>query len=86
MEFMDVPPYPNKPTSGRSAEIDADVEMLKKHPGKSALLIKGWRSSGHSGYKKRGVVLTARRNADGTWDIYGWWPTNTSNSNKKGKK
>jgi len=82
MEFMDLPPYRNKPLTGRSQEIDAEVEELKKHPGKPALLLKGWHSGGHSGYKKRGVITTGRKNSDGTWDIYGWWPV----EDKKGKK
>ncbi len=76
VKFMDIPPSKNKTgLYKRSAEIDADVEELKKHPGKPALLIENWRSNGHSGYRSRGVMCTSRKNGDGTWNVYGWWPT-----------
>lgn len=66
---------PSKQT-GTSGNYDADIEELKRNPGRWALIKEDWKTSSPPGaFRQNRCEVTTRRNKDGkTWKVYARFP------------
>lgn len=71
IEWADPPPR----SGARDLELDALLRALKRNKGKWARVLTGLRNGSRAAwFRKRGCDATARRAADGTFDVYARWP------------
>lgn len=74
---MDWRPVPSRRRDKAKSRVAAIVEELKKHPGKSARVVRNARStSATATWKKYGCVAQIRQAEDdpNLHDVYAWWP------------
>lgn len=74
---MDWRPVPTRHRDKQKSRIAAIVEELKKHPGKSARVVRNARStSATATWRKYNCVAQIRQAEDDPtlYDVYAWWP------------
>lgn len=75
MEWKDPPPA----TGGPRHELDAEVDELKQHPGRWALVRENCVASARDAYVRRGCETTTRAAGGGKFNLYARWPVTESN-------
>lgn len=68
---------PERKQDRKKSRVTRIIEELKKHPGKSARVVRNAKSSSAtSTWRSRGCVAQVRQAEDNPnlFDVYAWWP------------